>query len=143
MALAAAQVVDALAARLAAQAGLGTGGVKTSRAWPWSEAELPACRVFAAEEVVAGSALGGDINQHVLAVEAQYTVRATADLDDAMHALAAAGQALLFAPTVPYGLQLVGIQREMAAEGEAAVGRITLQLQTTFFVAPSAPESIL
>lgn len=143
MALAAAQVVDALAARVAAQAGLGTGGVKTSRAWPWSEAELPACRVFAGDEEVSSAALGGDINQHLLALEVQYTVRAVADLDDAMHALAAAGQALLFAPTVPYGLQLTGIQREMASEGEASVGRITLLLQAIFHVAPSAPETIL
>ena len=51
MALAAAQVVDALAARVAPQAAV-SGRVKTSRTWPWSEAELPACRIFAADERV-------------------------------------------------------------------------------------------
>lgn len=143
MALAAQQVVDALAARLAAQATLGAGGVKTSRAWPWAEADLPACRVFAGDEGVELSTIDVAINRHTLDVDAQYTVRAVADLDDALSAQAAAGLALLFAPPLPYGLQLVGISRAMATEGEAAVGRITLQLSTLFHVAPAAPETIL
>lgn len=142
MALAAAQVVDALAARVAVQAGLGTGGAKTSRVWPWGEEELPACRVFAQDEQVQLATQEG-LNQHNLAVDVQYTCRATADLDDAMHALAAAGLPLLFANPVPYGLQLTGITRETATEGEAAVGRITLQLLAIFFAAPQAPETIL
>lgn len=142
MTLAAATVVDALAARLATQAGLGTGGIKTTRMWPWSEAELPAVRVFAGPEVVEAVTLAG-VNQHALDVDVQYTVRAVADLDDAMHALAAAGLTLLFAGTLPYGLQLTGITRSTATEGDAAVGVITLQLACTYFVAPSAPETIL
>jgi hypothetical protein len=143
MALAAAQVVDALAARLAPQA-LGAGGVKTSRLWPWSEDELPACRVFAADEPV--EAVGGIaevINRHELSVDVQYTARATADLDDALHALAEAGLPLLFAAPVPYGLRLTGINRNTTTEGEAAVGQITLQLACTFFVSPAAPHVIL
>ena len=143
MPLAAATVVDALAARLAPQA-LGSGGVRTSRAWSWAEDELPACRVFAADEPV--QAVGGIaevINQHDLAVDVQYTLRATQDLDDAMHALAEAGMALLFAPPLPYGLRLTAINRSLAAEGEAAVGQITLQLACTFFVQPAQPNIIL
>ena len=50
-------------------------------------------------------------------------------LGDALHALAAGGLALLFAPTVPYGLELVGMQRQLATEGEASVGVITLRLR--------------
>ena len=50
---------------------------------------------------------------------------------------------LLFAGALPYGLQLTGISRDTATEGEAAVGRITLQLSTLFHVAPAAPETIL
>jgi hypothetical protein len=142
MALAAAQVVDALAALIAPQANLGTGGVKTSRAWPWAEADLPACRVFASDESVEPVDLAGALNQHTLGIDAEYTLRAVADLDDAMHARAASGLALLFAGTPPYALTLTGIEREMATEGEAAVGRITLKLQTTFMAAPSAPETI-
>lgn len=142
MALAAAQVVDALAARVAAQAGLGAGGAKTSRAWPWSESDLPACRVTAADELVQQVTQEG-LNQHTLSVDVQYTCRATADLDDVMHALAASGLPLLFASPVPYGLQLTGIARDIATEGEAAVGRITLQLQVVFFAAPQAPQTII
>lgn len=140
MALAAAQVVDALAARLVPQAGLG-GRVKTSRTWPWSEADLPACRVFVAQEDVEPIQMDG-VNQHVLEVRAQYTTRAVADLDDAMHALAAAGLPLLFAEVVPYALQLTAIERDLATEGEAAIGTISLVLRATFCAAPSAPETI-
>jgi|GEM_PF-2514268 len=141
MALAAAQVVDALAARVAPQPAL-SGHVATSRAWPWSEAELPACRVFAVDEVCTPTHIDG-ANQHDLSVDVQYTTRSVADLDDAMHALASAGLALLFAATPPYGLELSGISRQQATEGEAAVGQITLQLRATFFVHPAAPETLL
>lgn len=142
MALAAAQVVDVLAARIAAQATLGAGGVRTSRTWPWAEADLPACRIYAVDEQAELVTQDG-IYAHTLGVDVQYTVRATADLDDAMHAQASAGLALLFAGALPYGLQLTGISRDTATEGEAAVGRITLQLSTLFHVAPAAPETIL
>lgn len=141
MALAAAQVVDALAARLAPQA-LGSGGVKTSRTWPWAESELPACRVFAADEFISPATVDGQLQQHELQVSAQYSARATADLDDALHALAAAGLALLFAGSLPYGLQLTGINRSLGTEGEAAIGQITLQLQCQFFTYPATPETI-
>lgn len=142
MALAAAQVIDALAARIAAQATLGAGGVRASRTWPWAEADLPACRIYAADEQVE-LVTQDPINAHTLSVDVQYTVRATADLDDAMHAQAAAGMALLFAPPLPHGLQLTGIARDTSTEGEAAVGRITVQLSTLFHVVPSAPETII
>lgn len=141
MALAAAQVVDALAARVAAQAAV-SGRVKTSRAWPWIEAELPACRVYAADERVEHLDVNS-INRHTLLVDVQYSALAVADLDDTLHALAASGQTLLFAPTAPYGLQLTGISRQLATEGEAAIGRITLQVAATFFVDQAAPETIL
>ena len=141
MALAAAQVVDAYAARVAPQAAL-AGHIATSRTWPWSEAELPACRVFAADEVCTPAQIDG-ANQHDLSVDVQYTARATADLDDSLHALAAGGLALLFAGTPPYGMALSGISRQLATEGEAAVGQITLQLRATYFVHPAAPETLL
>lgn len=142
MALAAAQVVDALAARVAGMALLGAGGVKTSRAWPWAEADLPAARAFAADEAVQLAGIDF-VNQHLLNVDLQFTTQATADLDDDMNALAAQALPLLFAQPVPYGLQLTGINRQLAAEGEAAIGRITLQLQATFYVAPASPETII
>lgn len=141
MALAAAQVVDALAARLAAQAAV-SGRVKTSRTWPWAEHELPALRVYAADEQVEAAQLDR-VNLHRLDVDVQYTALAVEDLDDALHALAAGGLPLLFEEPVPYGLQLTAINRRLATEGEAAVGQITLQLSAMYFVAPAAPETII
>lgn len=142
MALAAAQVVDALATRLAALPAT-AGNVSTSRWWPWSEAELPSCSVFVQTEEVTPAAVGDRIGQHRLGVDCVFTVRAADDLDDALHALAAGALPLLFAPPVPYGLQLVGIDRRVDGDGEAAVGRITLQLVATFFADAAAPETIL
>lgn len=138
MALAAAQVIDALAARLAPLAATG-GRVYTSRGWPLDV--LPAWRVVAADEAVAPDTVE-PINRHELDVEATAYTRATADLDDALHALAAGGLALLFAPTVPYGLRLAGISRQVQSDGEASVGAVTLRLSTTFWVDPAAPETI-
>ena len=140
MALAAAQVVDALAARVAPLAALG-GRVKTSRTWPWSEAELPAARVFATQEDVEPVMLDGT-NQHTLEVLVQITARASQDLDDSLHALAAGALPLLFAAPAPYALQLTAIERDLATEGEAAVGRISLVLRAVFCAAPTAPETI-
>ena len=142
MALAAAQVVDAIAARLVPMVAT-AGRVATSRMWPWSEAELPAWRVTAEDEAVEAVNLIGELAEHTLDIEAACSARATADLDDALHALAASGLALLFAGTVPHGLELTGIGRDLQPQGEAAVGVITLRLRASYFVAPSAPEIIV
>lgn len=147
MALAAEQVVQVVAARVsgaAAALGLGFGGVRTSRAWPWAEAELPACRVFAVDEAVQPATV--ELwNEHTLALDVQFTLRAVAELDTAMNAAASAALQALFvdAPAVPYAMQLTGIAREVATEGEAAVGRLTLQLQCRYFAAPNDPETIV
>lgn len=138
MALAAAQVIDALAARLVPLAAT-AGRVFTSRAWPLDV--LPAWRVTAADEAVSADTVE-PINRHDLAVEASAFTHAAADLDDALHALAAGGLALLFAPTVPYGLRLTGLSRRLAPDGEASTGVITLRLACTYWVNPSTPEVI-
>jgi hypothetical protein len=142
MALAAAQVIDALAARISGATSAGTR-VFTSRAWPIGEDDLPAWRVTAASESIAGVALGDYIHEHHLEVEARAYVRAVANLDDAMHALAEAALPALFAPPVPYALEHAGIDRELTAEGEAAVGVITLRLRASYFTRPTAPQTIL
>ena len=141
MALAAAQVVDAIAARLVPLAAT-AGRVYTSRAWPLDEASLPAWRVTAEAESVMVDAIGEPLNRHDLSVAATAVTRAVSDLDNALHSLAAGGLALLFAPTVPYGLRLSAIERRMASEGEAAVGHVTLRLETTYWVNPATPETI-
>jgi hypothetical protein len=141
MALAAAQVTDALAARLVPMAATG-GRVYTSRAWPLDEASLPAWRVTAADEQCDRESLDG-LHRHSLDVEAVAYTRVTANLDDELHALAASGLALLFAPVAPYGLALAGIGRAITQQGEATVGAITLRLQATYYTNPAAPETIL
>jgi hypothetical protein len=141
MALAAAQVVDAIAARLVPMVATG-GRVYTSRAWPLAESELPAWRVTAEDESATPDIVSDGTNRHDLTLNATAYARATADLDDALHALAATGLALLFAPAVPYGLQLQRISRRMGDDGEDALGAITLQLSCIYWVNPASPETI-
>lgn len=144
MPLAAAIVVDDLANRLVGQSGIASGSIKTSRVWPWAESDLPACRVFAGSESCELLTLGSPINQHILQVNVQYTCRAVADLDDVMHALASAGLQRLYVPAPPRkDMELLGIDRALATEGEAAVGVITLRFGVTFHVRPGSPETIL
>ena len=139
--LAAAQVVDAVAARIAALPAY-SGRVFTSRLWPLADADLPAWRVTAAEEPVLPGTISG-INEHQLLVEARGYHRATADLDDTLHAMASAALAALFAPPVPHGLQLERIDRDTTTDGEAAHGVVTLSLRAVFHVDPAAPDTLL
>lgn len=142
MPLAAAQVIDTIAARLVPVA-LSGGRVFTSRTWPITEAELPAWRVVAEDETAVRQYVGQTINDHTLAVSCTGYVRAVADLDDAMHALAAAGMTALFADPAPYDLQLDSINRSMSTEGEAAVGVITVNVTARFAADQAAPETLL
>ena len=141
MALAAAQVVDALAARFIPVA-LSGGRVFTSRTHPLTEAEMPAWKVFAdAEDVELSHAEG--VNRHTLLVECAGYVRALSDVDDAMHNLAAQGLTAAFALPVLHGSQLQGIERELSKEGEAECGVIRIRIATQFYVRPEAPETIV
>jgi hypothetical protein len=141
MALAAAQVVDALAARMT---GLPLTGsrVYTSRLWAVSEAELPAWRLTAEDESIEAQMADGT-NQHLLTVQCEGLVRATADVDDSMHALAAQGLTALCAVPALHGTQLTSIERVTTSEGEAAVGAVRIRVVTRFFVHPAAPETIV
>ncbi|MEI6196012.1 MAG: NAD(P)-binding protein, partial [Verrucomicrobiota bacterium] len=87
------------------------GRVFTDRAWPLDLSELPAWRVIAEDESVERLFVEIAVNQHELTVACEGIVRAVANLDDAMHALAAQGMAAIFAPPVPYELQLTAIDR--------------------------------
>lgn len=140
MALAAAQVVDTLAARLVGLPLAGTR-VYTSRPWPLEDDELPAWLVLADGEAVTQAQIDG-LNEHALQVAAVGSVRANANVDDAMHALAAEGLTALFAEPVPYGLQLDGIDRAFTGEGEASLGQVSLRLTARYWVSPQTPETI-
>ena len=135
MALAAAQVIDAVAALLVPVA-LSGGRVYTSRLWPLTEADLPAWRLFATDEPI-----DGDL--HDLFIDAEGYVRATQDMDDAMNALASQGLSALFAGPPPHALRCIGIEREPVQEGGADMGRVRLRLQAQFLSPPSTPEVIL
>lgn len=141
MSLAAAQVVDAVAARINALPAY-AGRVHTSRLWPLAESDLPAWRITAADEEVVDAIITGT-NQHSLVIEARGYAHASADLDDALHALASAASAAVFAPPVPHGVQLERIERDTTTEGEAAMGVLTLSLRATYHVAPDQPDVIL
>lgn len=141
MALAAAQVVDALAARLVPVA-LSGGRVYTSRLHPLEEVDLPAWRVTADAEDVEISHIDGT-NVHTLLVECSGYVKATADVDDAMHNLAAQGLTATLATPPLYGSQLQNIERETTQEGQAQVGVIRIRIATQFYVRPEAPETIV
>ena len=141
MTLAAAQVIDVVAARLVPMSATG-GRVYTSRTWPLAETDLPAWRIYATDEEVAPAAFGG-ANQHVLAVRAVAVTRQVDDMDEQLNALAEAGLALLFVKPAPYGLQLDRMTRRMSAEGEAAVGQIDITMSARYFVDPSQPETLL
>ena len=141
MALAAAQVVDAIAARFTPVA-LSAGRVYTSRLHPLTEAELPAWRITAeAEDVETGMADG--VNVHTLLVDCAGYVQATDNVDDSMHALAAQGLTAACALPVLYRTQLQSIERELVADGEARLGVVRLRLATQFYVRPEAPETIV
>lgn len=142
MTLAAATVVDAVAARLVPLPA-SAGRVYTDRAWPFPDTQLPAWTVSAEDERVESADLGGDINQHQLDIVCRGKVKATAAIDDVMHTLGAGGMALIFALPVPHHLQLTGIKRSAGASGEAVLGEITITLQATYYVRQSAPETIV
>jgi hypothetical protein len=142
MTLAAATVVDAVAARLVPMVAT-AGRVYTDRAWPIPDALLPAWTVFAESERVESADVGGDVNQHVLEIVCRAKLKATSGLDDAMHALAATGMALIFALPVPYHLQHTGTDRLMQTSGESRIGEIAISLQATYYAKQSAPETIM
>ena len=142
MALAAAQVIDALVTRLGNVAAT-TGRVYSSRTWPLADADLPAWRVFVDGEEAEQQGLDGDMHLHRLTVACRAYTAATADLDDALHALAASGLAALFAQPAPYALELTAINRATATEGESRLGTVTLLVRAQFLALASAPETIL
>ena len=139
MALAAAQVIDAINALVLPLPALG-GRAYTSRAWPLTT--LPAARTTAEDERMETGMLDGT-NRHQLEVAMRIFAEAVDDLDDVLHGLAAGALALVFAGTPPHNLQLTGMQRELASDGQATLGVITIRMSASYYVQASAPETIL
>lgn len=153
MALAAAQIVDAIAARLKGN-GITPAGVRvyTSRAWPLADDQLPAWRVTAEDEVIEAETMHYPaILTHELTVELEGTVRATANVDDAMHAMAASAMATLFgteaasslAPLQIAEMLPTGIRRLFSTQGEAVLAQVVVTLQVIFRTSMTDPETII
>ncbi len=152
MTLAAAQVVDAIAARML---GLPLAGARvyTSRAWPLADSQLPAWKIEAADETIEPITVHKPaIQYHALQVELKGYARATADLDDALHALASEALTALFDTTpAPDSLSALTklqlsqrrIERAMQAEGEASIGLVTITLRAEYRTAANAPDTII
>jgi hypothetical protein len=150
--LAAAQVVDALAARLSGQPLAGTR-VYTSRAWPLSEDGLPAWKVVAVDEDIEPQTVHSPtLQRHALQVELQGYAKAAANLDDALHALASEALTVIFnAPGAPDALSALTstaistrrIERAMQKDGEAVLGLVTVTLRAEFNTYEDEPDTIV
>lgn len=139
MPLADAQIVDAIATRLAGTATL----ITTKRLHPLAETDLPAWRVFPGDVAVTPG-LGGDVEANELDVVCAGFVRAVDDVDDAMNNLASAGLAAIHAvQAANYSVTNIARRRRMAGEGEAAMAVIEIVLRATFHTAPAAPDVLL
>lgn len=150
MALAADQVIDAIAALLSGATDAGTS-VHTNHPHPLPETALPAWRVDAEdedEEIVSGISYPAR-QQHELTVNARGIVR---DVDgmraargqmgiDALGALFASRNTTRLAP-LNCSMALARIRRDSTTEGEAAVGQITLALRVRFHTFNNAPETV-
>lgn len=140
-ALAAAQLVDLVVARLAPTA---AGGAHPSRAWPVSAHSLPLWKVYAGDESVDLVGFDG-LEQHDLSIVCEGLVAAVADLDDALHTLARDGLAALHATPLSEhaSLRTDLLQRAMAQENGADVGRLTLRLRAQFHTYAAAPDVLV
>lgn len=157
MALASAQVVDAVAARITGLA-LSGNRIYTSRAWPIDEKTLrtvgPAGRVFAVDEDITPQTIHAPTRQqHALQIELEGLVREVENVDDEMHALAAQWLTALFSTTPPAdALAALGakvlltqrrIEREMQSDGQASIGRVLITLRAEFHTRSNAPDTIV
>ena len=125
MALASAQVIDAVVTRLSGNTPASTR-VYASRLWPLAEADLPAWRVSAGDE------------------------KANADADDAMHAMAEQALTALYdtQPHATLGLSVQSnhparIERDVVSEGQANLGRITVELSIKYRTAANQPGTLI
>jgi len=139
MALAAAQVVDAIAARLAGTATT----VTTKRFHPFTEADLRAWRVVPAGEAMDTSSEGA-MEFHELGIECHGYVRALDDVDDALSDMAAAGLTAIHAVQAGnFTVRTASIERRFTPDGEAATAEVVLALTSNFATATAAPEVLL
>ena len=154
MALAGAQVLDAIKQRMLGLSLTGTR-VYTDRAHPLDEKSvLPAWKVVSPDEDIETVTVHpAPVQQHRMQVELQGYVSAISDVDDAMHALAAQALTALFnPPLVPDALSAIAgtkvklsqrrIERAMSGEGQAKLGLIQITLRAEYRTKQNAPEAL-
>lgn len=150
--LASGQVTHAIASRITGMAS--SARVSTDRAWPWAEEQLPAWRVMEVDEDVEPMTVHTPVmQQHQLQLELECSVRDVAGLDDTLRAQLAEALTAVFDTTPPADtlatlapklqISLRRIERHMAKEAEAAVGRALITLRVGFQTYAHAPETIL
>lgn len=140
MTLAAAQVRDAIAARLVPTATL----VTTKRLHPLTEAHLPAWRVrLVGDDTDPGLGLG--VQTHRTTIEAAGIVRAVDDVDDALDTLLAAGLTAVHAvQAANFSVVDGGTAWPLPpADGEAATAQVVHRFVCTYATDPAAPEVLL
>lgn len=149
--LASAKVIDQIAANLVAGATGAATRVYTSRFWPLQEADLPALKVTAEDEVIEPQGISLPIRlQHELIVAVDGFVKATDDADDAMNTLAYEVLLALFGtdelanldPLDAVAMRPVQITRSIDETGPAQMGRITVRLSVQYWTASDQPENL-
>lgn len=152
MALASAQVIDSVAARVAATVLFAGTRTTTDRAFPFDEAELPAARVLAEDEEFEDPTVHTpQIELHELDIGVELRVSALSALDDAMHAAAAQVLTSVHSAAAVSARRALGIKafrtlrisRRMAERGPAKVGAIDITFRARFATRSDAPETIL
>jgi hypothetical protein len=141
MTLAAAQVVDAIAARLVPT--VTAGHVTADRFHPITTADCPWWKVFPLGDDIEAST-DGATEKHDLTVECRGYVRAVSGGDDAMHALLASGLAAVHgAQAAQWSLQTISVQWQTLSENGADFGAVLLRLRATYYTDRTAPEAFL
>lgn len=149
--LASAKVLDQIAENLVAGATGADSRVYTSRFWPLQEADLPAIKVVAEDELIEPQGISLPIRlRHELIVAVDGYVKATDNADDAMHTLAYEVMVALFGtdaaatlePLDSVAMRPIEIARSIDETGPAQMGRITVRLSIQYWTASNEPQNL-
>lgn len=150
--LAAHSVVDLVAAAVRTVPAFSAANTTTDRGWPLDEVELPAARVLAGdEEIETQSVHQPRIEVHLLDVDVELRVKATANLDDVMHDATASVLTAVYGTTAVnarlaagvQSLETARIERRLQSEGQAKAAAVFIQLRARFAAFANAPETIV
>lgn len=150
--LAAQTVVDLIAASVRTVPDFAGSKTRTDRGWPIDDVEAPAARVLAGdEEIDLQSVHNPRVEVHSLDVETELRVKATANLDDAMHDATAAVLTAIYGTTAVNARLAAGVQaletsrieRRLQSDGQAKTAAVLIKLRARFSAFANAPETIV